>query len=433
MRIGVLTLDWPPQGGGMSRFCSETVAELARRGHRVTVLSRHHAEDGVAGVRVEPVLNGDLSTDRNALRHFDGDVDLWHAWEFGYGGLAHLTERPMVVTVHGNDLMRPKAYYRFTRTPFLHRFAVRLSRTDWQTRLCKVGLRRVACFTPNSANTGALLRRTFPSCRRIEVVPCGVGDRFFQAHEQHHGPLRLLTVCSLSSLRRRKNVAGVLEALAKLRSASSVNCGTAVSAVDHRQDARATTDHRQDACATAGSLAEASQSEFDFRYDVAGDGDMIDELRNLSARLGLSDRVRLHGAVSDERLATLYRAAELFILAPYEHPDDVEGFGIVYLEANAAGTPCLAVRTGGIEDAVREGTSGFFAASPEPDDLAEALRRFFRGEVRFDHDTVRDWAEQHRYVHIVDRLEAIYRSIRRPDAAPACSGGLCGSLDPVRG
>ncbi|MFQ5430571.1 MAG: glycosyltransferase family 4 protein [Phycisphaerae bacterium] len=377
MRIGLLTLDWPPCGGGMSRFCHETFAELARRGHAITVLSGHRAEETVAGVRVEPVLNGDLSTDRSALRRFDADVDLWHAWEFGYGGLAHLTERPVVVTVHGNDLMRPKAYYRFTRTPFLHRLASRLSTPGWQTRLCNSGLKRVACFAPNSANTAALLRRTFPACRRIDVLPCGVGEPFFQPHDRRAGPPRLLTVCSLSSLRRRKNVAGVLEALATLR------------------------------------------GEFDFRYDICGDGDMIDELRDLSARLGVSDRVRLRGAVSDERLAASYRGADLFVLAPHENPDDVEGFGIVYLEANAAGTPCLAVRTGGIEDAVCEGVSGYFAASPEPADLAEALRRFFRGELRFDPDTVRGWADRHRYARIVDRLEAIYGGLRPYKPVPA--------------
>ena len=214
------------------------------------------------------------------------------------------------------------------------------------------------------------------------MVPCGGGDPFFQSPEGHAGPPRLLTVCSLSSLRRRKNVSGVLEALARLK------------------------------------------GEFDFRYDICGDGDMIDALRDLSARLGLRERVCLRGAVSDERLAAFYRGADLFILAPHERPDDVEGFGIVYLEANAAGTPCLAVRTGGIEDAVREGASGFFAASPEPADLAEALRRFFRGELRFDPDAVRGWADRHRYARIVDRLETIYDSLRRPNSVPAMEEAL---------
>ncbi|MCG8408517.1 MAG: glycosyltransferase family 4 protein [Phycisphaerales bacterium] len=369
MRIGILTLDWPPHGGGMSRFCCETFAELAKRGHTVTALSWHRAQSSVEGIRVEPILNGDLSTDRSALRRFDGDVDLWHAWEFGYGGLAHLTSRPMIVTVHGNDLMRPKAYYRFTRTPALHRLAPRLSKPRWQARLCKPGLKRVTCFTPNSSNTEKLLRRSWPNCRRIEVVPCGVGDQFFQRHERHDGPPRLLTVCSLSTLRRRKNVTGVIKALARLR------------------------------------------HEFAFRYDVCGDGDMIDELRDFVTRLEMEDRVCLHGSVEDERLAEFYRAADLFVLAPYEREDDVEGFGIVYLEANAAGTPCLAVRTGGIEDAVRDGISGFFAASPEPADLADALRRFLSGKVRLDPDAARDWAGQHRYPNIVDRLEAVYQSL----------------------
>jgi phosphatidylinositol alpha-1,6-mannosyltransferase len=196
-----------------------------------------------------------------------------------------------------------------------------------------------------------------------------VSDSFFQNHQKRTGPVRLLTVCSLSSVRPRKNVAAVLRALATLK------------------------------------------DEFDFRYDVCGQGDLLPELRALADSLGLSPRTQFTGPLSDEQLAAFYRQADLFVLAPYDGPGDVEGFGIVYLEANAAGTPVLATPTGGIRDAVREGLSGFFAASPRPEAIADALSRFLSGKCQFDEAQIRRWAEAHRYQHVADKLEAVYQSL----------------------
>lgn len=369
MRIGVLTLDWPPAGGGMSRFCVETFSELARRRHQVTVWGPRRAETTVTDISVHSDLTGDLARDRRYLKQNDSKIDIWHSWEMGYGGLAHLSDKPMVVTVHGNDLFRPQAYFRFSRTPLLHRFANAMSRPAWQRRMCARGLRRVACYLPNSRNTGQLLQRAYPMCGRVEVVPCGVSAGFFQQHSLHEGPPRLLTVCGLNRKRRRKNVDGVIRALGALK------------------------------------------DEFGFVYDVCGEGDMIQELSSLANTLGLGDRVRLHGKVGDDELAGFYRRADLFILAPHARRDDVEGFGIVYLEANAAGTPVLAVRTGGVQDAVFDGVSGYFASSPDPADLTAALREFLAGRISFDSRSVSIWAERHRYERIADRFESIYRSV----------------------
>ncbi len=367
----------------MSRFCHETVQELVRRGHKLIVLTGHRGKTGSrntgetpvppgsAGgeaIRVMPVLNGDLSIDCRAVQSYDAEVDLWHGWEFGFGGLARHSIKPFVVTAHGNDLYRSQAYYRFTKTPLLHHFAKWMQSPAGQRVMCRRSLRRVACFLPNSQNTARLLRDLYPMCRRWEVVHCGVGSRFFQGHEQTEGPLKLLTVCGLSHVRPRKNVVGVLEALAMVAGA------------------------------------------FDFRYDICGDGDMSAHVRQVSDSLGLGERVHIHGGVSDEALSAFYRRADLFVLAPYARPGDVEGFGIVYLEANAAGTPVLATRTGGIPDSVRDGVSGFFAASPEPADIARALREFASGVRRFEEEDVRGWAESHRYERVVDKLEAVYVS-----------------------
>jgi phosphatidylinositol alpha-1,6-mannosyltransferase len=369
MRIGILTLDWPPHGGGMSRFCVETFRELGRRGHRLTAFTGHRGRQGEESIPVVPVLKGDLSTDAAAVLPHEDRIDIWHGWELGFGGLARQLTRPLVVTVHGNDLYRPQVYYRFTRTPLLHRLAPLMRRPLGQRWMCRRSLGQVACFLPNSQDTADRLQALYPMCRRHEVIHCGVSEQFFQSHEQSPGPARLLTVCSLSRVRPRKNIAAVLRALGML------------------------------------------QDEFDFRYDICGPGDMLPELRALADSLGLGPRTQFTGPVSDAQLAAFYRRADLFVLVPHDRSGDVEGFGIVYLEANAAGTPVLAAPTGGIPDAVCEGVSGFFAASPQPADIADALGRFLSGKRSFDEMEVRGWAESHRYKHVADKLEAVYRSL----------------------
>ncbi len=377
LRIGFLTLDWPPMSGGMARFCFETAVALSRRGHEIVVFAGRGAADE-PGMRVTRGLIGDLSHDIQLVRSHEAGIDLWHGWEHGFGGLADQLRAPMVVTVHGNDLFSPKVYYRFAHTPMLHRFAPRMARPAWQRRMCRAGFERVAAFLPNSANTARLLIDHYPECREARVIPCGVSDAFFQSRPvRAPGPKRLLTVCSLSRARPRKNVAGVMHALAMLK------------------------------------------DEFEFQYDVIGGGDALEDHRRLADSVGLADRVHFHGAVGDERLFGAYRAADLFVLTPAEGETDVEGFGIAYLEANASGVPVLAVRTGGVPDAVQEGVSGYFADSAQPGDIANALARYFNGGVRLNEQLVRAWAEQHRYQNVAMRVEREYLAAFEATHTPA--------------
>ena len=76
---------------------------------------------------------------------------------------------------------------------------------------------------------------------------------------------------------------------------------------------------------------------------------------------------------SAERLADLYSAADLFV-----HAGRWETFGIVSLEAQACGTPVLAVRGGGLEESLSCEASPLLAAGGTPEALAEALDRALR-------------------------------------------------------
>jgi phosphatidylinositol alpha-1,6-mannosyltransferase len=86
--------------------------------------------------------------------------------------------------------------------------------------------------------------------------------------------------------------------------------------------------------------------------------DVASEINAAVSRLGLEKHVQLLGAISDEDVIKLYQACDLVVLPALELDDDVEGFGIVALEAAAAGKPVVATRVGGIPDAVEDGKSG---------------------------------------------------------------------------
>ncbi|GAA2484167.1 D-inositol-3-phosphate glycosyltransferase [Streptomyces gobitricini] len=94
-------------------------------------------------------------------------------------------------------------------------------------------------------------------------------------------------------------------------------------------------------------------------------------LQKLAACLGIADVVRFHPPVDQERLADWFRAASVLVMPSYS-----ESFGLVAIEAQAAGTPVVAASVGGLPVAVRDGTTGYLVRGHDPADYAAALRRF---------------------------------------------------------
>ena len=98
---------------------------------------------------------------------------------------------------------------------------------------------------------------------------------------------------------------------------------------------------------------------------VAGDGDDRARLEALAEQEGVSGHVRFLGQVPQQDLNNLYNAADLFTL-----PSTGEGFGIVFLEAMAAGTPAVGLAVAGAKDALADGDLGFCVPEGE---FSEAL------------------------------------------------------------
>ena len=109
---------------------------------------------------------------------------------------------------------------------------------------------------------------------------------------------------------------------------------------------------------------------------IVGDGDQKSRLEELSKDLGLNQRVKFWGAISNQRLPDFYAAADLFIAPSVEaESGDTEGQGIVILEAFAARACVLATRSGGIDSVVRDNVTGVLAPPNEPRKLARAIEK----------------------------------------------------------
>ncbi len=91
---------------------------------------------------------------------------------------------------------------------------------------------------------------------------------------------------------------------------------------------------------------------------LGGEGPETDAVRTIVRERGLSDRVHLLGRVSEELLAQLYQGSDLFVMPNRPVDGDMEGFGVVMLEANLAGTPAIGAGIEGIRDVISEGVNG---------------------------------------------------------------------------
>jgi glycosyltransferase involved in cell wall biosynthesis len=101
---------------------------------------------------------------------------------------------------------------------------------------------------------------------------------------------------------------------------------------------------------------------------IVGHGPEHAALVRLHAELGLGDSVVLLGDVSRAQLAGEYVNADVFCL-----PSVQEGFGIVFLEAMAAGLPVVACRAAAIPEVVRDGATGVLVPPRDPAALAGAI------------------------------------------------------------
>jgi phosphatidyl-myo-inositol dimannoside synthase len=366
LRIGIVSPEFPPDIGGMQSLSLGLADQMAQQ-HEVIVFTVA-AELPRCSFAVAATLSGSAFDDIAVLNA--AEVDIWLMMNASYVAIAPKLTAPVVAYVHGNDFLNPWRVFLprvfsflWTKRVFSRLLWPHLA-SMWGRAMIAKGSTHCARILANSANTRDIFLRTYKvDPQRVAICPPGVSDMFFQDHEGGRGEdLHLVSTCRLSKNSRRKNIDGVLRAVAEVK------------------------------------------GDIRIRYTIIGYGEDRARLESIRDILGLSSIVEFRGKVSNDELVYLYRTADLFVLPVRATRRDIEGFGMVYIEANAAGTPVLASATGGALDAIIDGRTGIVLSGSEPADIAQGLRKFAASRQEFDPAAIAAFASTFRWPLIATQV-----------------------------
>jgi phosphatidylinositol alpha-1,6-mannosyltransferase len=121
------------------------------------------------------------------------------------------------------------------------------------------------------------------------------------------------------------------------------------------------------------ALPAVRRSAPDVLYAIAGHGEERAPLEDQVGRAGLAGHVQFLGELPDEDLVTCYQQCDLFVLPNRQIGQDIEGFGMVLLEAQACGKPVVAGASGGTAETMRIPDTGLVVPCDGPEPLAALL------------------------------------------------------------
>ncbi|PIR93051.1 hypothetical protein COT99_02875 [Candidatus Falkowbacteria bacterium CG10_big_fil_rev_8_21_14_0_10_43_10] len=140
-------------------------------------------------------------------------------------------------------------------------------------------------------------------------------------------------------------------------------------------------------------------------YIIIGDGPELDNIKY--SILNIKDNVLILTDVNDEELEAWYDLCDIFIMPSRDMDGDFEGFGIVYLEANAHGKPVIAGDSGGVRDAVKDGVNGLLVNPENTEEIADAIIKLYKDdELRIKlGEQGREWVKEFSWENKVKEIK----------------------------
>jgi glycosyltransferase involved in cell wall biosynthesis len=365
MNILTFNYEYPPLGGGGGVVHALIAEELAKR-HRLWVITsafdnlpREEERAGVRILRVPVIGRRDQAAASlismlsyppaawieaaRVIRRERIDVIHGHfAVPTGPASLmaAKLAHVPHVMSLHGGDIYDP------SKATSPHRVAPLRSAVRWV-------LRGSAAVVAQSTNTRDNARRYYGFNGEIQIIPLGIRQpRVSSVDRRALGlPADRFLAITVGRLVRRKGLDVLVQSWARLE---------------------------------------------DQHLLIVGDGPERGRLEELVAALGLATRVHFAGRVEEQHKWQLLHAADAYVSTTMH-----EGFGLVYLEAMAAGIPVITFDHGGQVDFLRDGETGYLVRSGDLAALTTAIAR-----LAAEPDRARAMGERNRQLAHNHRIEA---------------------------
>lgn len=116
------------------------------------------------------------------------------------------------------------------------------------------------------------------------------------------------------------------------------------------------------------------------KYVLIGEGKETPYLKNLSKQLNIEKQIEFLGSCETEKRNKYYKLSDVFLMPVQTKKNDIEGFGIVFLEANYYKVPVIGTATGGIVEAIKDGETGFLIKPNDLNDLVEKILHLYNDE-----------------------------------------------------
>lgn len=254
-----------------------------------------------------------------------------------------LSKRPVFIFLHGNDILR-----------------LNISQKTWINYLSG---KPTVYFIANSKAIATIFYDEFSS--EVDLI------QFPFMEITDHGPKikenNTYVFLTISRLVKRKNIHRVIRALYRLK-----------------------------------------QEGLEFHYYIAGDGEEKQDLSTLVKTLSMENEIEILGRVSEDQKSSLYKRSNYFLLPSVYDEDDgsIEGYGIVFIEANSYGIPVLSGNTGGMVEAVVEEVTGLHCDGSE-DDIVEKIKKMikisFEAEDLYQHAKKHDYKLQQPFLNFIEK------------------------------
>ncbi len=365
--IVLLTSEFPPGPGGIGQHAWNLARELSRHGYYVKVITDGRLDWQAEEEVFDSAQPFELIRARRSRGRLMGIVHrlllfLW-AWckanstypiivsgkfPLWFAGFAKCLplRRRVLAVLHGSEINY---------------------RSGWKRVLTSWALRRCERLVAVSRFTKSLAQR-YVRGKEIVVIPNGFDPEKVQVsgNGKLDGRPALITVGSISP---RKGQHNVVDALVDLQHAFP-----------------------------------------EIKYHIVGLPLHGKQLLRRIARLGLQNRVQVHGALPNSEMVKALKGSDVFLMLSENQSDgDVEGFGIAILEANACGVPAIGSRGCGIEDAIADGQSGKVVDPHNPNEIREALCEILDRYDRYSAGA-RQWAARFQWERVIAKYVDIIES-----------------------
>ncbi|MEM4699914.1 MAG: glycosyltransferase family 4 protein [Candidatus Nezhaarchaeales archaeon] len=382
----MLSWEYPPRiVGGLARHVYWLSRSLAKRGVEVAVVTLDHPEaperefeEGLEVVRV--MSHGLASPDFASWVHqFNfkmvkaaleevGDCSIIHAhdWLTAVAGvtLKHLLRRPLIATIHSTEFGRRGGSLRDPLQRHIHEVEWWLTYESWRVVVCSNYMKMEL-----TASLGV------PE-DKIDVIPNGVGAT------KPLWPERLREV--------RRRYAEDWESIVLFVGRMVYEKGPHV---------------------LVDAALELLSRRWDVKFVLVGEGPLRKELMDKVQSSGLAHKFYFTSFIDDLELSELYAACDVAVF-----PSLYEPFGIVALEAMAAGKPVVVSDVGGLSELVVDGLNGIKVPSGRAHELSLAIERLLESKEearRMGERALRRVREAYSWDRIAERTEGVYRRVLR--------------------